>query len=582
MAPPEDDSSPRFERRFFGDGESFTQIGAGELGGKASGLQLIQREILPGLACDVFPQIEVSIPTLTVLTTGFFDKFMERNGLWDIALSEQPDDRIAHAFQKASLPAEFVGDLRALIAGVHRPLAVRSSSLLEDALEHPFAGVYGTKMIPNNQADVDTRFRRLVEAIKFVYATTFFRQAKDYILSIGQDQRGEKMAVVVQEVVGERHGDRFYPTLSGVARSYNYYPSGRSEPEEGVVSLALGLGMQIVDGGLCWTYCPVHPQAPPPYNSIGELLKNTQNEFWAIHMGKPPLPDPIRETEHLVRGDLADSEYDGTIKYLASTYDARSDRLRPGIGTEGPRLLNFAPLLAGELRVMNDLVLTLLDLSSNAVGAPVEIEFAATLDPRAAFPARFGFLQVRPMMVDERQVEVSELDMSAGDVLLASDQVLGNGTRDDLLDIVYVKPQCFEAKLTRGIAAEISRINSGLVNEGRGYLLIGFGRWGSSDPWLGIPLEWGQIGGARVIVETTLPEMNPDLSQGSHFFHNLISFKVLYLSLRHDGPFSVDWDWLERQETVEETDHVKHVRVADPLSVKVDGHHRKGVVRYGG
>jgi phosphoenolpyruvate synthase/pyruvate phosphate dikinase len=253
MAPSEDDSSPRFKRRFFGAEESFTRIGSGELGGKASGLFLIHREILPGLAADAFPQIEVSIPTLTVLTTGFFDQFMDRNGLWSVALSDAPDDRLAHAFQKASLPAEFVGDLRALIAGVHRPLAIRSSSLLEDALEHPFAGVYGTKMIPNNQADVDIRFRRLVEAIKFVYATTFFRQAKDYIRSIGQDQRKEKMALVVQEVVGKRYGDRFYPTLSGVARSYNYYPSGRSEPEEGVVSLALGLGMQIVDGGLCWT-----------------------------------------------------------------------------------------------------------------------------------------------------------------------------------------------------------------------------------------------------------------------------------------------------------------------------------------
>jgi len=581
MAAPEDDKSPQFQRRFFGTSETFTRIGAGELGGKASGLRFILRDTLPGLPADDFPQVTVTIPTLTVLTTDIFDQFMERNSLWDPALSEEPDDRIAHAFQKASLPAELVGDLRALISEVHTPLAVRSSSLLEDALEHPLAGVYGTKMIPNNQADTDSRFRRLVEAIKYVYASTFFQRAKSYIRSIGQDQRAEKMAVVVQEVVGERHGDRFYPTVSGVARSYNYYPSGHSRPEEGVVSLALGLGMQIVEGGLCWTYSPAHPKAPPPYNTIRELLNNTQTGFWAVHMGRPPVPDPIRETEYLVRGDLADAEYDGTLRFLASTFDPQSDRLRPGTGTKGPRLLNFAPLMSGSMLALNNSIRALLAQCSAGVGGPIEIEFAAVLDGRSGLPARLGFLQVRPMMVDAQDVDITADEMSGEQVLLASEEVLGNGANDGLRDIVFVKPEAFEAKLTRTIAMEIDKVNRRMADEGREYMLIGFGRWGSTDPWLGIPVEWGQISGARVIVETTLPEMNPDLSQGSHFFHNLISFKVLYLSLRHGGSYSIDWDWLNRQETIRESDHVKHVRSAKPLLVKVDGRRRRGVVRHG-
>ena len=581
MTSPRDDKSPQFQRRFFGGSETFTGIGAGELGGKAAGLRLMLREILPRLPGDDFPQITVAIPTLTVLTTDIFDRFMERNSLWESALSQESDDRIAHAFQKASLPAEVVGDLRALISEVHTPLAVRLSSLLEDALEHPLAGVYGTKMIPNNQADTDTRFRRLVEAIKYVYASTFFQRAKSYIRSIGQDQRAEKMAVVVQEVVGERHGDRFYPTISGVARSYNYYPSGHSRPEEGVVSLALGLGMQIVDGGLCWTYSPAHPKAPPPYNTIRELLNNTQTGFWAVHMGRPPIPDPIRETEYLVRGDLADAEYDGTVRFLASTFDPDSDRLRPGTGTKGPRLLNFAPLLSGSMLELNSSIRALLALSSERVGAPVEIEFAAVLDGRNGFPARLGFLQVRPMMVDARDVDITDEEMFGENVLLASEEVLGNGSNDGLRDVVYVKPEAFEAKLTRKIAMEIDKVNRRMVDEGREYMLIGFGRWGSTDPWLGIPVEWGQISGAKVIVETTLPEMNPDLSQGSHFFHNLISFRVLYLSLRHGGRHSINWDRLNRQETISEFDHVKHVRSAEPFLVKVDGRRRKGVVRHG-
>lgn len=572
---------PRFGREFFGAEETFTRIGAGALGGKAAGLELVRSRILSRLDAEAYPGIQVFVPTLTVLTTALFDSFMERNDLQAVASSGEPDDRIAHAFQRGNLPAEFVGDLRALIAGVHRPLAIRSSSLLEDALEHPFAGVYGTKMIPNNQPDTDTRFQRLVEAVKFVYASTYFQGARHYVRSVGQDpDRGEKMAVIVQEVVGERRADRFYPTVSGVARSYNYYPTGHARAEDGVVNLALGLGKQIVDGGRSWSFAPPYPKAPPPFGGTKDLLRNTQRRFWAVHMGRPPLPDPIRETEFLVHVGLDVAETDNTLRWLASTYDHQSDRLRPGVQGAGARVLNFSPLLSAEGLPLAGLIRELLEISEDVLGAAVEIEFALTLDPRHATPARLGFLQVRPMMVSEAEVTVTDSELVGPDVVLSSDQVLGNGERTDIQDIVYLRPETFEARHSPAIARELEGVNRALTADGMPYLLIGFGRWGSSDPWLGVPVQWAQIDGARVIVEATLPSMNPDLSQGSHFFHNLISFHVVYMSVRHGGPQRVDWAWLDAQTAVSETGFVRHVRLQHPLTVKVDGRRGRGLVRH--
>jgi len=569
---------PRFDRSFLGGEHSFTRIGSGALGGKASGLLRVREEILNRLHPDEFPYIEVAVPTAAVLTTEFFDAFIKRNHLEEPALSDLPDDRLAHAFQRAELPAEVVGDLRALVSAVHSPLAVRSSSLLEDDLEHPFAGVYGTKMIPNNEIEEDARFRRLVEAIKFVYATTFFAASKAYLRSVGRQPGDEKMAVIVQEVVGRRAGDRFYPCVSGVARSHNFYPTGHCRPADGVVCLALGLGKTIVDGGLSWSYSPEFPAAPPPFNDLGELLKNTQTRFWAVHMGDPPPHDPIRETEHMVHSGLAEAEADGALRFLVSTYDPGSDRLNPGLDARGPRALNFAPLLRSRLIPFNDLVKRLLRLSEEALGGPVEIEFAVNLDRRDALPARFGFLQVRPMMVAGEQVEVGVAELEGDNVVLASENVLGNGSRDDLKDIVFITPEAFDQAETRAMAKEIERVNSALVEEGRPYLLIGFGRWGTSDPYLGVPVAWGQISGSRVIVEATLPEVQPDLSQGSHFFHNLLSFRVLYLSVEHHGAHVIDWAWLERQPVIWSGRHVTHARLDAPLEVRVDGRAGRGVI----
>lgn len=573
------DSVPAFDRRFFDGDAAVSRIGEGELGGKAASLVLMARDILgrfDGAAC---PGIRVDVPRLVVLTTDVFRAFVSENGLADAVYGDATDDRIAHACQRAELPAQFVGDLRALVEGVHSPLAVRSSSLLEDALAHPFAGVYATKMIPNNQHDPDTRFRKLAEAVKFVIASTFFRQPRDYMRSIDRDPREEAMAVVVQEIVGLRHGDLFYPSLSGVGRSYSYYPIGRARPEDGVVNLALGLGKAIVDGGLTWSYSPARPRVGPPFNGLGDMVKNTQTSFWGVNMGTPPPPDPVRETEFLVQSDLARAESDGALDHLVSTFDPASDRLRCGLLSGGARVLDFSPILDAGVLPLNEAVKQLLRLAKEALGADVEIEFALTFG-QGGEPARLGLLQARPMQVAVGEVTVGQDELDGPGVLLASEIVLGHGARADLQDVVYVKPAVFEARHTPRIAAELERINVALQAERRPYLLIGFGRWGSSDPWLGVPVDWSQISQARVLVEATLPDMSPDLSQGSHFFHNLISFGVQYLSVPHTGGRAVDWAWLDALPPVHEGDLVRHVRTPRPLDVRVDGRARRGVIRH--
>jgi hypothetical protein len=572
-----DRAFPQFDRKFFEGKDRFTCLGSGSMGGKALGLAVVH-DTIAACKCSDTP-LEIGIPTLTVVATDAFDQFMEINeGLEEVAYSGQPDERIAHAFQRAQLPAGLVGDLRALISKVHTPLAIRSSSMLEDAMFRPFAGVYATKMIPNNQPDADSRFRKLVEAIKFVYASTFFRDARSYLKTVTSDAKAEKMAVIIQEVVGQRQGERFYPSLSGVARSYNFYPAAHARPEEGVVDLALGLGKTIVDGGQSYTYSPAWPRNPPPYNSIGDLLKTSQTTFWAVNMGKPPAYDPIQEAEYLVQAGLMEAEADDTLRWVASTYDGRSDRLVAGVYEQGPRLINFAPILGDNEIPLNDALLWLLKCCEERLKAKVEIEFALNLDKERGMPARLGFLQVRPMVVSTEEVELADEEMVSPRALLASKHVLGNGTVTDLVDVVYVKPERFEPRVSRVVAEEVAAMNLKFMDDGRRYMLVGFGRWGSSDPWLGIPVNWGQIAGARVIVETTLPTMTPDFSQGSHFFHNLSSFRVLYFSVSHTSETAIDWAWLGSQTPVSESEYVRHVRLAAPLQVKVDGRTSRGVV----
>ncbi|MFC1852761.1 PEP/pyruvate-binding domain-containing protein [candidate division CSSED10-310 bacterium] len=567
---------PQFERSFFDADETFTVIGPGEIGGKAHGLAFAKELLHRQFPFGNFPHIRVTIPKLTVITTHFFDIFMAENNLYEYALSASRDERIARAFQQADLPADLVGDLWALISEVNAPLAIRSSSLLEDAKHEPFAGIYCTKMIPNNQPDTATRFRLLTEAIKFVYASTFFSSAKDYLNATQHRVEDEKMAVIIQEVVGRKYGTRCYPNISGVARSYNYYPYGHAKPEDGIVNLALGLGKTIVDGGTTWAYSPKFPKANPPYSSLQQLMKETQSTFWAVNMGKPPAFDPLKETEYLEQVTLREAEHDGTLTHIASTYSAQSDSLMSGVGRSGPRLITFGPVLRTDIFPLNAVIQQLLIIGAESLQSGIEIEFAINLGDRAE-KTQFGFLQIRPMVIPGDVVSVTDQELTGDRVLVSSKKVLGNGSISHIRDIVYVKPDRFNPVNILQIASELADINRDLVESKKQFLLIGFGRWGSSDHWLGIPVTWNQINGAKVIVEAKLKDIHIDLSQGSHFFHNLTSFQVSYFSTPNCEQ-AIDWSWLNKQAVVKETLYVRHVRSPSCLTIKVDGITGRGVI----
>jgi len=564
-----------FERRFFDPERRFSRIGGGGLGGKAQGL-LLAKDALARRGHEIARLgFDVDVPALVIVGTDVFDAFLERNRLPAVVAEGRPDDEIALAFTRAALPAEWIGDLRALAEEARLPLAVRSSSALEDALGQPFAGVYGTKMVPGSQKDPGARVRALVDALKFVYASTFFHGAEAYRRATGHAARDEKMAVIVQEVVGRAHDPRFYPDVSGVARSRNDYPTGHARREEGIVHLALGLGKTIVEGGLCWSFSPPYPRAVPPFNSVRDLVNRTQSAFWAINIGAPPAYDPMRETEYLVRLDLAAAEEDDTLRGLASTFDPGSDRLTPGTARPGPRVLDFAPLLGHGEPPLAPALAQLLEVCAEAAGGPVELEFALTLTRGRP---RLGLLQVRPLWTSTETVEVTEEEMEGASVLLASRETLGNGCRL-VEDVVFVDPGAFDARMTPAIAEELASLNAPLVASGRPYLLIGFGRWGSGEPWLGVPVRWDQIAGATAIVEAALPSLAPDPSLGSHFFHNVSSGGVLYFTMRADAAPGIDWTWLASREVVARTEHVRHVRTAPPLEMKADGRSGRGLVR---
>lgn len=553
-------------------------LGNGESGGKGNGLVFIQKIIDENFNKGQYPHINITVPNFTILKTGIFDDFIKRNNLLEKGLSGDDDTSIAMHFQKASLPVEIVGQLRALIQDLHTPLAVRSSSMLEDSLEEPFAGIYETKMVANNSPFINDRNKILSEAIKLVYSSVFMKKAKDYFKGIKRNIEDEKMAVVIQEVAGQRHYDRFYPEISGVARSYNYYPSGRSKPEQGVVQLALGLGKTIVDDGIAWNYTPSFPKISPPFAGISDMLKKTQVKFWAINMGPVFKYDPIKETEYMFELGLNDADYDGTLRFIASTYDRSSDKIIMGTGNDGPRVINFSPLLHIDEFGMNKFMQDMLKICEQASGNPIEIEFAITYNKRDEI-LNFHFLQLRPMFVSKDIVDISDDELDSTENLLASKTVLGNGVVDDISDIVYVKKDNFETSNTKLIAEEIETINRNLLLSETKALYMGFGRWGSSDPWLGIPVNWGQISSAKAIVELTLPEFNVDLSQGSHFFHNLTSFKVSYFSIHHDSEYKIDWDWMETKKVIEDLKFVRHIRLEKPLKILVDGRKGRGIIK---
>jgi CheY-like chemotaxis protein len=568
-----------YSRHFHEDYSQFSIIGSGSIGGKARGLAFMDRILARYFDPKKFPGVTISIPRTLVLGTDVFDDFMRENDLLPQAVLDHSDSHMANLFIKASLPGKHVGDLRDFIKNVKVPLAVRSSSLLEDSLYQPFAGIYATKMLPNDQNGDDIRFLNLVNAIKFVYASTFFRQAKSYIASTPHRVEDEKMAVVIQPVVGRLHPECFYPDFSGVARSYNYYPVGQAKPEDGVVNVALGLGKTIVDGGVSLRFTPAFAGVLPQFASIKDMFQFSQRDFYAVAMRRLASIAFLEEDQYLVKYGLDKAEKDGVLENLASTYSRENDAVYDGVSLDGPRIVNFAHILKSEVFPLARIVSDLLQLSSEAMNCAVEAEFAVTLDGANVFPAQFSLLQVRPLVVQDELVKVELDDGLRQSALCYSDRVLGNGISEVIRDIVYVKPAAFDAAHSPQIADEVDRLNARLREDGVPYLLIGPGRWGSTDPWLGIPVKWGQISGVKVVVEACQPNMNVDPSQGSHFFQNMTSLRIGYFTVPMDRAHGfIDWPWLEALPAVAETEHLKHVRLDAPLTVLIDGRKSQGVI----
>jgi hypothetical protein len=565
-----------FSRRNF-TADSFSQIGNSYLGGKAEGLKLLNI-FTENKIFDNYPNFEVSIPKTIVVSTIYFDKFMVENNLYSFALKETDDNRIAHRFLKSSLPAEILGDLRAIAQKKINPLAIRSSSLLEDSTETPMAGIYATKMIPCNQPSSDIRFDKIVEAIKLIYASTFFSNSKTSLNATNNDILKEKMAVIIQDVVGKEKNKHFYPDISGVARTFNYYPTGNSESKHGVISLALGLGKFIVDGGNPWPYSPAYPSSPPPYKSIKEMLKNTQTFCWVINMDVIKEYNPVSESEYLIRLNLKEAEYDNSLKYAVSTYDPYSDRLDPGIACKGPRVITFAPILQNKELPLNSLLSDLMAVCKNELHTHVEIEFAVTTSPGLHKKHKLALLQVRPLNISEESVSIDFNTIDNNNIIIKSHNSMGNGNIKGIKDIVYISPDDFSFNASRNIAKEIEIINRQLLEDKRKYVLIGFGRWGSSDSWLGIPVSWGMISGAGVIVEASLKDRPVDFSQGSHFFHNIANLRIPYICIDNFSNDFLNWEWLNSLSDNKNSKIVKTIRLENPLTVMVDGRVRTGVV----
>jgi hypothetical protein len=529
---------------------------------------------LQGESFDDYP-FEVLIPKMVVLKTSIFDEFMKNNKLYDIALSSSTDEFIGMSFQKATLPFSVLGELRQLVQEYKTPIVVRSSSLLEDAKSEPFAGVYGTKMTPNNQLEIDVRFRKLVEAIKFVYASTFFKTAKDYFKATHYDIRSEKMAVIIQEVVGNTYKKRFYPEISGVIKSFNYYSTSGSKPEDGIVNLAIGLGKEIVDGGVSWSFSPAAPLKAPPFKSTDAMLKNTQLKFFSVNIGEPPPYNPISEKEFLHHHHIQTALADDTLQYSVSTYNVQSNRIWDGPKGIGAKIANFKPLLKNEDFKVSALIKKMMLLCESAYKNPVEIEFAIRFSKSQEAKPHFAFLQVRPMNISNEIVDIVESEKEES--LVYSNMVLGNGNLDNIRDILLLKSCQLSSEISSKIAREISDFNETMLKNDRPYILSGYGRWGTTDPWAGIPVDWSQISAAKVIIESATETMGQHMSQASHFFHNISGFKVLYFSLPFSstGDSFIHREKIEQFELVYESNYLMHYRAESPLEIKVDG--RKGI-----
>ncbi|MFI5143392.1 MAG: PEP/pyruvate-binding domain-containing protein [Thermoanaerobaculales bacterium] len=555
----------------------FLRIGSGSMGGKGRGLGFINALLARSQPGD--GEVRIFVPPAVVLGTDLFDEFLQTNNLVGLALSEASDLEIEDAFLGAPLPAAIERDLAALVEHTRHPLAVRSSSLLEDSYDQPFAGIYRTFMLANNAAEPSVRLAELTAAVKLVFASTFSRKAKAYLAHTPHRAEEEKMAVVVQRLVGRPHGRLYYPDFAGVACSHNYYPVLGMKAEDGLAAVALGFGKTVVEGGQAVRFSPAAPRSVPQFSSTAATLDSAQREFYALELDRGAFPS-ARHEDALVLQGLDEAARQGTLAAVGSVYSPDNDAIYDGIGRPGVRLVTFAPILKGGLFPLPGVLRHLLALGNQAMSCPVEIEFAVNLGSEGT-PPEFAVLQIRPLVVEVGAEDLDELlrTVEPAALLCSSEQALGQGRVQDIRDVVYVKPGGFDRAQTVAVAAEVEAINRTLAEEGRPYLLIGPGRWGTADRWLGIPVEWHQIAGARVILETELDDVPVTPSEGTHFFQNITSFGIGYLTVhRKSGRGFVDFGWLAEQPARAETRYLRHVRLERPLDIRVDGRSSRGVI----
>lgn len=568
-----------FQRDRFDRYSNFARIGDGSLGGKGRGLAFIDNMVKRHAEFEEFENASVVIPKTVVLCTDIFDEFMDMNQLYQVALSDADDETILRAFLRAKLPDRLVEDFFAFFDVVKSPIAIRSSSLLEDSHYQPFAGIYSTYMIPY-LTDKYEMLRMLSDAIKGVYASVYYKDSKSYMQATSNVIDQEKMAVILQEVVGTQYGDRFYPSISGVARSINYYPINDELAEEGTVSLALGLGKYIVDGGLTLRVCPYHPDKVLQTSEMEMALRETQTRFYALDLKNMGQNFSLDDGFNLLKLPVKEAENDGSLNYIASTYDPYDMVIRDGIYPGGRKVITFANILQHDVFPLARILQLVQKYGQGEMRRPVEIEFAVNLNA-AEKKGVFYLLQIRPM-VDMKADLNEDLDAIPEDqLLLKSVNSLGQGIMDDIQDVIYVKTEGYSASNNQLIAYDIEKLNKRFLDEGKHYILIGPGRWGSSDTWLGIPVKWPNISAARVIVEAGLTNYRVDPSQGTHFFQNLTSFGVGYFTINaymNDGLYNQEL--LNCMPAVEETKYLRWVHFDKPLAVKMNGKKKIGVVSF--
>lgn len=569
----------KFDRRLFDDSAPFSKIGAGSIGGKARGLAFVDFLLSKTDLEHRWPGVTVTVPNTVVIASDVFDFFMEQNGLDAMMNENRTNDENAALFERARLPDYVMRDLASIVDKLDGPLAVRSSSLLEDSKTQPFAGVYKTFMLSNNHPDPARRLDELARAVKFIYASVFSREARAYrrLNPLVIDE--EKMAVMIQRVVGHDYGGgRHYPAFAGVMQSYNYYPVPPLAAEDPIAHIALGLGKTIVEGFNALRFSPAHPQNLHQFSTLQDSLANSQKKFIALKTGRDDAQLRFEEEPALVTAGVEEAEADGSLELVGSSYSAENDRIYDGISEPGRRLVTFAPLLKNEVLPLAEILRELSEMGKDAMGCNIEMEFACDYRPDTG-AAVFNIVQMRPMVSRSPVKKVSLKDLKPESLLCLSAQALGNGAIKEISDLVYVIPEKFDPLKTREIAEEIGELNARLRAEGRSYIVLGPGRWGSSDPALGIPVKWHHINGSRIIIEAAYGDFVVDPSYGTHFFHNVTSLGIGYFTIHETGPDAfINWDRINAEKPLEELKYIRHLRFAAPLDVRIDGSEGRAAV----